>query len=74
MKLSKQQISEIEKFLGEDVDHQKKGLIQLLLLALESNEEVQLIFDTGFFSLFGELLDLLDVLRIDKEINPNYEE
>jgi len=74
MKLSKQQISAIEGFLGADVDHLKKGLIKLLLTALESNEELQLIFDSDFFSLFDELLDHLDVLRIDKEVNPKYEE
>ena len=74
MKLSKQQISKIEGFLGADVDHLKKGLIMLLLLALESTEELQLIFDKEFFALFGELLDHLDVLRIDKEVNPKYEE
>lgn len=74
MKLSKQQISDIQRFLGEDFDHLKKGLIRLLLLALESTEELQLIFDKEFFALFGELLDLLDVLRIDKEVNPKYEE
>ena len=74
MKLSKRQISDIEGFLGADVDHLKRGLIRLLLMVLESNEEVQLIFDADFFSLFDELLDHLDVLRIDKEANPKYEE
>jgi hypothetical protein len=74
VRLSKQQISDIERFLGVDVDHLKKGLVKLLLIALESNEEVQLIFDSEFFSLFDELLDHLDILRIDKEVNQKYED
>ncbi len=60
--------------MGEDVDHLKKGLIKLLLITLETNEEAQLIFNADFFSLFDQLLDLLDVLRIDKEVNPKYNE
>jgi hypothetical protein len=61
MKLSKHQISVLEHFLAEDIDHLRKGLIKMLLVLLQSDEEVQLIFDTEFFVLFGQLLELLEL-------------
>ena len=72
MKLSKQQISAIEGFLGADVDYLKTGLVKLLLICLQSNEEMQFIFKSDFFDLFDQLIDLLDCLKIEKEVNPKY--
>jgi hypothetical protein len=71
MKLSKEQIIKIETFVGSDVDQLKSGLISLLLICLQSQEELQLIFEAEFFFLFGELMDLLDNLRVDTE-HPAY--
>jgi hypothetical protein len=72
MKLSEHQISEIKGFLGVDIDLLKGGLVRLALIGLQSQQEMQYIFEKEFFYLFDQLLELLDDLKVDKELNPHY--